>query len=68
MTIHKAQGQGLERLSVDLAQAFQYGQVYVALSRCTSLKGLRVFNLMQSLSKLAVHPSVVKFNETLIRQ
>lgn len=41
ITIHKSQGQTLERLIVDLTGGmFSTGQLYVALSRATSLQGL----------------------------
>lgn len=40
VTIHKSQGLTFDKLIVDAAQAFAHGQVYVALSRCTSLEGL----------------------------
>ena len=40
VTIHKSQGLTFDKLIVDAAQAFAHGQVYVALSRCTSLDGL----------------------------
>ncbi|MFU0805525.1 MAG: AAA family ATPase [Pseudoclavibacter caeni] len=41
VTIHKSQGQTYDRAVIDLgARAFSPGQVYVALSRLTSLDGL----------------------------
>ena len=40
VTIHKSQGLTFDKLVVDARQAFAHGQVYVALSRCTSLNGL----------------------------
>jgi ATP-dependent DNA helicase PIF1 len=41
ITIHKAQGQTFQNVVIDLGGgAFAHGQVYVALSRCTSLQGI----------------------------
>jgi len=41
LTIHKSQGKTFEKVVFDIGRgAFTPGQVYVALSRCTSLEGL----------------------------
>jgi ATP-dependent DNA helicase PIF1 len=41
VTIHKAQGKTFERAIIDIGRGtFAHGQVYVALSRCTSFEGL----------------------------
>ncbi len=40
VTIHKAQGLTFDRVVIDAADAFAFGQVYVALSRCRTLDGL----------------------------
>lgn len=40
ITIHKSQGLTFERAIIDAGQSFAPGQVYVALSRCTSLEGV----------------------------
>ena len=42
ITVHKSQGMTIERAELQLDDAFDYGQVYVALSRITVLDGLRV--------------------------
>jgi hypothetical protein len=41
VTIHKSQGKTFDRVVVDLERGtFAHGQLYVALSRCTSFEGL----------------------------
>jgi ATP-dependent DNA helicase PIF1 len=41
VTIHKAQGKTFDQVLVDVGWgAFAHGQMYVALSRCTELKGI----------------------------
>ena len=45
MTIHKAQGMTLDRVVVDLADTFEKGHDYVALSRARGLEGLKVESL-----------------------
>ena len=41
ITIHKSQGQTFDNIVIDLGDgAFSHGQVYVGLSRCTSLGGI----------------------------
>lgn len=41
VTIHKSQGKTFERVIIDIGRgAFAPGQVYVALSRCTSFEGI----------------------------
>ena len=42
LSIHKAQGQTLDRVKVDLGKTFEKGQVYVALSRATRQEGLQI--------------------------
>ncbi len=42
ITVHKSQGLTFEKAILDLSGAFAPGQVYVALSRLTSLEGLKL--------------------------
>eukprot|EP00158_Paraphelidium_tribonemae_P000071 Partr_v1_DN14912_c0_g1_i1_m42891 putative PIF1 5'-to-3' DNA helicase homolog (S. cerevisiae) len=52
MSILKSQGQTIEKLRVDFKHAFEYGQVYVALSRAVSLNNLQVLNFQRSQVKV----------------
>lgn len=43
VTIHKAQGKTFDRVVVDIGRGtFAHGQLYVAISRCRTLKGLHL--------------------------
>lgn len=63
LSIHKAQGQTLERVTVNLSKVFEKGQAYVALSRATSQAGLRVIGFDRH--KVMAHPKVVEFYNKL---
>jgi ATP-dependent DNA helicase PIF1 len=65
LSIHKAQGQTLERVKVDLGKVFEKGQAYVALSRATSMKGLQIVNF--AASKVMAHEKVRQFYNGLKR-
>mmetsp|Transcript_39176 Transcript_39176/g.63533 ORF Transcript_39176/g.63533 Transcript_39176/m.63533 type:complete len:560 (+) Transcript_39176:243-1922(+) len=58
-TIHKAQGMEFSQLLVDMANIFEYGQAYTALTRATNESGLIVHNF--SARMIRVHPKVVAF-------
>ncbi len=61
VTIHKAQGKTLDKALVDLGTgAFDFGQVYVALSRCTSLEDITLKRPIR-LSEARCDPTVKKF-------
>lgn len=48
ITIHKSQGLTFEKVILNAELAFTHGQVYVALSRCTSLEGLVLKSKIQN--------------------
>jgi ATP-dependent DNA helicase PIF1 len=65
VTIHKSQGATLDSALVDIGSStFEYGQAYVALSRCRSLEGLYVWALDPR--KIMCHPAVRAFYEALL--
>ena len=65
ITIHKSQGLTFEKVIADLGAAFASGQVYVALSRCTTFSGL-VLKTKIDRHAIITDPQVLLFaqNET----
>ncbi len=65
ITVHKSQGLTFEKVIADVGESFAHGQVYVALSRCTSFSGLLLKSPLTTRS-IKTDPVVIKFatNET----
>ena len=62
ITVHKSQGMTLDSAVIDLSQAFEYGQGYVALSRLRSLSGLFLLGINNK--ALEVHPDVSRVDHS----
>lgn len=61
MSIHKSQGQTFDRVILDMeGGAFEYGQTYVALSRCRTLEGIILKRPLRP-QDIMVDPRVVDF-------
>ncbi|MDP3645856.1 MAG: PIF1 family DEAD/DEAH box helicase [bacterium] len=56
ITVHKSQGMSLDAAIIDLSQAFEFGQGYVAISRVRSLSGLFLEGFNER--ALELHPRV----------
>lgn len=63
ITIHKSQGLTFEKAVIDAGASFAAGQVYVALSRLTTLEGL-VLRSRISPASISTDPRVVAFTES----
>jgi ATP-dependent DNA helicase PIF1 len=57
ITVHKSQGMSLDAAVMDLSNAFEYGQGYVALSRVRTLGGLHLLGWNER--ALRVHPEAL---------
>mgnify|MGYP002651344846 CR=1 FL=1 len=64
ITIHKSQGLTFEKAIIDAGEAFAPGQVYVALSRCTSLDGLVLKSRIRP-GRLFTDQRIVQFSQQL---
>ena len=65
ITIHKSQGLTFEKVIIDAGEAFAPGQVYVALSRCTTLSGIVLQSRIRS-AGLNTDERIVQFSENNI--
>lgn len=64
ISVHKSQGLTFNYVIADLSLAFATGQVYVALSRCTSLDGLILKTKIPS-SAIKIDPKVLEFYKNI---
>ena len=62
LSIHKSQGMTLENVEVSSLDIFESGQLYVALSRATSLEGLTLTGFLKE--QLPIDPDVLHFYRT----
>lgn len=62
ITIHKSQGLTFQNVMIDAESAFAPGQVYVALSRCTTLRGI-ILKSKISYNSLRSDDRIVSFSK-----
>lgn len=68
LTVHKSQGLTFNKIIVDFSGgAFTSGQTYVALSRCTSLEGITLHQMISE-RDIIVNPAVVDFSRNYNNQ
>jgi len=64
ITIHKSQGMGIEKLVCDVDHIFENGQLYVALSRATEPKYLKIV-YSKKMNFKEYFASILKFDENV---
>lgn len=65
MTIHKSQGMSVDSVLIKLGNGcFAHGQLYTALSRCRSLKNLRIDRNIYA-EDIIINPVVVEFYRSI---
>ena len=65
ITIHKSQGLSLESVALKLGNGcFSHGQLYTALSRCRSIRNLRIDRQVYA-EDVIIDPEVIEFYRTL---
>jgi uncharacterized protein YpbB len=62
ITVHKSQGLTFDKAIIDVSQAFAFGQVYVALSRCRTIEGLVLLTKLHE-SAIKTDFTIKSFNE-----
>jgi ATP-dependent DNA helicase PIF1 len=68
ITVHKAQGKTFDKVIIDLSRGmFAHGQAYVALSRCTTLSGVKLTMPMQT-KHVIMDERVLKFVERIRKE
>lgn len=60
ITVHKSQGLTFEKAAIDISKIFAPGQAYVALSRLTSLQGLKLLQPLTS-RNISIEEAVLNY-------
>jgi ATP-dependent exoDNAse (exonuclease V) alpha subunit len=66
ITIHKSQGQTYDKVNVN-PYCWDYGQLYVALSRCTNIETMHLTQYIKP-DFLKASPEVIKFYKSLLNK
>lgn len=67
VSIHKSQGLTFDEMAIEASKAFTYGQVYVALSRCTNLNGIHLLSQIP-IQKIKADPKVELYLKSVDRK